>query len=87
VIPDGHTPIVAHHIDRTLLYLSRKKVPVAGVSNIGFLNIVPFHEELPVTKFNPFTPQRDDTLEQHDSVSGKADSHHVVSLGSRKKEI
>jgi len=85
VVLYGHVPIVAHHIDRTLLYLPRRKVPVAGVSNIGFINLVPVHEEFPIAKFNPFTFQRNDTLEQHDAVPCKVDSHHVVSSGFRKK--
>jgi hypothetical protein len=63
VILYGHAPIVAHDIDRTLLHLSRGEVPVTGVSNIGFLNRVSVHEELPMTKFNPFTLQCDHTLE------------------------
>jgi hypothetical protein len=85
VILYGHAPIVAHDVHRTLIHLSRGEVPVTGVSNIGFLNRVSIHEEFPVTKFDAFTFQCDDTLEQHDPVPCKADSHHLMSLGFRKK--
>jgi hypothetical protein len=57
VIPDGHIPVISDEVDVTFFNLPRFKIPIAGITEIGLIDDLPIHKELPVTKFNLFASQ------------------------------
>jgi hypothetical protein len=81
----GHVSVIPHHIDTPFLNPSRGQIPVARVNDVRFGNLLPIHEEFPVSELDLFPLQGDHALQEHHPVSGKTHGDHVVPLRLRKE--
>ena len=85
MIFNRHTPVIADKIKATFLNLPRGKIPMAWITDIGFVDRFPIYKKLPIPKFDAFPLQRYDAFQKCHFVSCETDYHHIMPFGFRKK--
>jgi hypothetical protein len=85
MIFDRHTSIIPNHINVTHSHLARREIPVARITNIGFIHTLTIHVKPAMAKFDAIPLHCDDPFEQHHFVPSKTDRDHIGPFRRGKK--
>jgi hypothetical protein len=80
-----HRPVISYHIEASFFHSTGRKVPITGVSNVGFVKGFTIDKKFPFSKLHLFPFQGHDSLKKHSLVPCKADRYDITPLGLRKK--
>jgi hypothetical protein len=83
VILQWHTPVITNNIYGTLLNPPYWKIPIAGIADIGLMDLLRVNEEFPVPKLDGISLKGDHTLQKHHPFAGQTDGNNVESFRFR----
>jgi hypothetical protein len=80
VIFDWHAPVISYHIDTIAINASRRKIPVAWITDIKLFQRDPIHKEFPIAEFDSLTLQTHYPFQKHHLAAGKTNHNHIMPL-------